>query len=686
MRRLQVVLASGVSATLAVGAAAQTPQRPITELPYTPGLDTTAMDRSADPCADFYAYSCGGWQKNNPIPPDQPRWGVYGKLYNENLAFLWGLLEAAARPDPGRTPERQKIGDYFAACMDEPAVEQAGIKPLAAELEAIAALRSVDGLAALLGQLHPAYQGNGLLFAFVPGPDPKDSKHVIGHVRGGGLGLPDRDYYFKDDAKSKEIRARYQQHVAQMLGRLGDPPATAAANAAAIVRLETSLAEASLTRVERRDPYKTYHKMTPAELQALAPAFRFKDYFEGIHAPALAGLNVGQPKLWQRVEKLLTTESLDHWKAYLRWHLVSDKAPYLSKAFAEPAFDFYRRYLSGVPEMPPRWKDCVQYVDNDLGEALGHVYVEKVFRPESKASTLDMVKRIDEAMAVRLKGLPWMSALTKQQAEAKLRGMRNKIGYPDRWRDYTALEIRRGDFLGNVERSTAFETRRQLVRIGKAVDRDEWDMTPPTVNAYYDAQKNDINFPAGILLPPLYDPKMDDAPNYGNTGSTIGHELTHGFDDEGRKFDADGNLRDWWTAEDGKEFDRRAGCVADQYAQYTAVDDIKINSKLTLGEDIADLGGTILAYEAWRAANAGKPEAKRDGLSPEQRFFVGFAQWACANNRPEDLRRRAMTDPHSPERYRINGVVVNMPEFAQAFACKPGQPMVKPSDAVCRIW
>jgi endothelin-converting enzyme/putative endopeptidase len=525
-----------------------------------------------------------------------------------------------------------------------------------------------------------------MLFGFGSEQDFKNASQVIGIAVAGGLGLPDRDYYTKDDAKSQETRQRYVEHVAKILTLLGTPSAEAKKDAETVLRMETALAKASLTRVDKRDPYKIYHRMHRGELQALTPSFRWSEYLRAIGQPALDDVNVTEPEFYKQVEKTLKSESLADLKTYLRWQLAHNRARYLSSAFVDENFAFFSNYLRGVKEQQPRWKRCVAWVDRDLGEALGQVFVRKAFPPDRKASTVEMVRQIEAAMEQRLKDLPWMGAATKQQALAKLHGMANKIGYPDTWRDYTALDVKRGDFVGDVDRAVRFESRRQLDKIGKPVDRGEWGMTPPTVNAYYNSLMNDMNFPAGVLLPPLYDPKIDAAPNYGNTGTTIGHELTHGFDDEGRQFDAQGNLRDWWTAQDAAEFEKRAGCIADQYAQYTVIDDIKINSKLTLGEDVADLGGTILALQAWRSATANQRLAPAEGLTPDQRFFVGFAQWACGDERPESKRVNAITNPHSPLEYRINGVVVNMPEFAAAFSCKPGQPMVKDADKVCKVW
>lgn len=669
-------------------------KRPLQSLPYTPSLELSFMDRSVDPCTDFYRYSCGGWMQKNPVPPDQARWSVYGKLYDENQQFLWGLLVEASRPNPaaasaggaGSPSARQKIGDYFAACMDEAAVEARGAQALSADLAAIAALPSKDQLSRFLGALHermPLGHGSAL-FGFGADQDPGNSEQVIAWATADGLGLPDRDYYTKTDEKSVETRKRYQAHVAQILTLAGQKKAQAEADAATVLRIETALAQASLTRVEKRDPYKVYHKMKVSELAALTPQLRWNDYLGSLGAPAISEINVTEPKFFTALSALIASESLPNLQAYLRWHVARARAPYLSSAFVKADFDFFRGYLRGVKQQQPRWKRCVGWVDRDLGEALGQVFVERVFPEAVKKKALDMVLRIEKIMGERLKARDWMSEPTKKQALAKLGTMRNKIGYPDKWRDYSKLEVRRNDFLGNIDRAYSFELRRQLAKIGKPIDRGEWGMTPPTVNAYYNASMNDMNFPAAVLLPPLFDLKLDDAPNYGNTGGTIGHELIHGFDDEGRNFDAAGNLRDWWTPADAKAFEARSSCIADQYAQYVIVDDIKINSKLTLGEDVADLGGLILAWEAWQDATHNQRLRPIDGLSPEQRFFVGFAQWDCENQRDEDKRVSALTNPHSPGIYRINGVVANMPEFARAFSCKPSAPLVRKN--ICKIW
>ena len=656
--------------------------RPLTSLPYTPSLAPAFLDRSADPCVNFYQFACGNWNKLNPIPADQPRWDVYAKLQTDNMRYLWGILEAEAKPSGNRTPTQKLIGDYFAACMDDAAVEKAGAAPLKPRLQEIAALHSLSDLPPLLGQLH--LENSNALFGFGSNQDFADSNSVIAFAAAGGLGLPDRDYYVKTDAKSQEIRARYLDHVATMMQLLGDSAVTARAEARTVMDIETVLAKASLTRVEKRDPYKIFHKLTRAQFEALTPSFGWAAYFQAIGLPAPAEINVTEPAFYQEVETELKTRPLADWKAYLRWHLVHAQAPYLSSTFVNANFDFYSKYLRGVTALQPRWKRCVRNVDRDLGEALGQVFADRTFTPATKASALEMTNQIEAAMKADLEHIPWMGDATRRQALLKLSRVRNKIGYPEHPRDYSSIRISRTDFLGNVDRSFVFESRRELAKIGRPVDRSEWGMTAPTVNAYFDPQMNDINFPAGVLQPPLFDPKMDDAPNYGNTGATIGHELTHGFDDEGRQFDAGGNLKDWWTPQDAEQFTKRAACVSDQYSQYTVVDDIKINGKLTMGEDVADLGGTMLAYTAWKTATRGQDLKPIGGFTPDQRFFIGMAQWACGFERPENLRLNAITNPHSPDEYRINGVVSNLPEFARAFSCKAGQPMVRAN--ACKVW
>ena len=659
-------------------------ETPLASLPYTPGLDVSAMDKSADPCVDFYRFACGGWMKNNPIPPDESRWSVYGKMARENQRFLWGILDGLAKGSAGRSAAQQKIGDYFAACMDEAAVERSGGRPLRPYLDRISGMKSKRDLPAVLAGLHLATGHGGAFFGFGSNQDYADATQVIAFAGAGGLGLPDRDFYTKDDDKAKELRARYAAHVARMFGLLGDPPGAARREAAKVMEIETKLARASLTRTQRRDPYRLFHKTDAAGLRALTPGFDWDAYLKTAGLYGLNAFNVTEPDFFKELDRQWQSLSLSDIKTYLRWHAAHATAPFLSSAFVNEDFDFFGKTLYGVPELRPRWKRCVALVDAQMGEALGEEYVSRAFSAELKRKTLHMTQQIEQAMRDELVGLDWMSAATKEKALEKLRAIVNKIGYPDKWRDYGPLKIERNDFFGNAARASLFESRRRLAKIGKPLDRGEWGMTPPTVNAYYNAHMNDINFAAGVLQPPLYDPKMDDAPNYGNTGGTIGHELTHGFDDEGRHFDARGNLKDWWTEKDAREFNDRAQCIVDQYAQYTIVDDIRINSKLTEGEDIADLGGLVLAWLAWKAETAGARPESRDGFTPEQRFFVGYAQWACEHHRPEDLRARALTDAHSPGKYRVNGLVVNMPEFERAFSCKAGAPMVRENR--CRVW
>jgi putative endopeptidase len=645
-----------------------------------PALDVTSMDRTIDPCVDFFAYSCGGWIKRNPIPADQSSWDTYSKMQDENRAELRGILETAAAPDPNRNAVTQKIGDYYASCTDEKAIEAKGAEPLKPMLDRIAAMSSKAEIADVASTM----VHDNVLFRFDSIQDFRDASQVIADTDQGGLGLPDRDYYTKDDAKSQELRKSYLAHVQKMFELLGDAPATAAAEAQTIMRIETALAKGSMTRVERRDPKSLDHKMTSAELEKLSPEFHWQVYFTKVGLPELSSLNVTAPNFFKTMNEELQKESLADWKTYLCWHLVHATAAQLSSPFLNENFAFFGKTLRGQQELQPRWKRCTEYVDDYIGEALGQAYVDKYFSPQAKQEALKIVKEIQAAMEHDIKDLDWMSTTTKEQALVKLHGMANKIGYPDKWRDYSKLEIVRGDNLGNVERASRFEFNRQLAKIGKPVDRGEWGMTPPTVNAYYDPQMNDINFPAGVLQPPAFDPHSDAAPNYGDTGGTVGHELTHGFDDEGRQFDAKGNLRDWWTEEDGKEFVKRASCISDQYSTYTIIDDIKINGKLTLGEDVADLGGLILAYMAWKEDTKGQKLDPIDDLTPDQRFFVGYGQSWCGQSRDETKRLRATVDPHSPEKYRTNGVVSNMPQFQEAFHCKAGSPMVNQNR--CRVW
>jgi putative endopeptidase len=647
---------------------------------HPPVLDVTSLDPSVDPCTDFFTYACGGWLKKNPIPPDKTSWGATNKLWDDNKLLLRQILEGAAAGGPAREPVKQKIGDYYADCMDEKAIESAGASPLKDGLERIGRMRSKRDIARVAAGM----PGLSVPFAFVSDQDYKNSSQVIAELDQGGLGLPDRDYYLKTDAKSVELRQAYVAHVQKIFELLGDAPGVAASEAQTVLRIETALANGSLTQVERRDPKLLYHKMTIQDLASLSASFKWKEYFSRTGQPGLQSLNVTAPDFFKTMGATLKREDLNSWKAYLRWQLANANAPYLSSAFVNADFDFFGKTLTGAEELQPRWKRCVSYADNDLGEALGQAYVQRAFPPEAKQRAQKMVKQIENAMQQDIEGLSWMSPATKQQALEKLHTLANKIGYPDKWRDYSALTIARDDYMGNVLRARGFEFNRQIAKIGKPLDRGEWGMTPPTVNAEYNTRLNDINFPAGILQPPFFDPGADDAPNYGDTGATIGHELTHGFDDEGRQFDAQGNLRDWWTAEDGKQFDERTSCVSDQYSQYVAVDDIKINGQLTMGENVADLGGLMLAYMAWKAETGGKKLDSMDGFTPAQRFFIGYGQSWCSDTRDETKRLYATIDPHAPDKYRANGVVSNTPQFQEAFQCKTGSAMVR--EKRCRVW
>jgi len=644
---------------------------------FTPAF----MDSTANACTNFYQYACGGWQAKNPVPADYSRWGRFEELAERNQKILREILEASASAS-SRGPIDQKIGDYYTSCMDEAAIEKKGLAPLKPELDRIAALKTARDLPVLLARLHEL--GANSLFQFSSQADIKNSKQTIASASQGGLGLPDRDYYLNQDARSVELRAKYLAHVRKMFELAGTPAATAEAEAKAVMEIETSQAKASLDRVTRRDPYKTYHKLTRKELAALSPSFDWNRYIAARRTPAFDSLNVQNPEFIRDIESLIKSESLDNWKAYLSWHLLHTAASVLPKAFVDEDFDFFGRTLGGQRELKPRWKRCVQASDTDLGEALGQKYVEKNFPAEARQRMLQLVAAVEGAMESDLKDLPWMTAETKARALEKLHAVSNKIGYPDKWRDYSGLKIVRGDALGNSLRSNEFEANYRLAKIGKAVDPKEWGMTPPTVNAYYNPPQNNINFPAGILQPPFFDAKADDAVNYGGIGAVIAHEITHGFDDQGRKYDAHGNLSDWWTAQDASEFDKRAQCFVDEYAAFTAVESVKLNGKLTLGENAADNGGLRLAYMALMSTPDGRSTQRIDGFTPDQRFFLSWGQVWCQNITDEQARLRAATDPHSPGQYRVNGVVSNMPEFQKAFGCKAGQPMAR--ENACRVW
>jgi putative endopeptidase len=653
-------------------------------------FDPNLMDTSADPCVNFYQYSCGSYLKQTPIPADESSYGQFNELNDQNELVLKAILEKAAAGGAGRTANEQKIGDYYATCMNVEAVNQAGLKPLQPLLDRIDALKSKDELPELTAYLDSI--GVNTLFAFGSDQDFKDATQQIAVLDQLELGLPEKGYYQRTDEKSVKLRDQYQAHIARTFELLGQSQPQAAKDAETVVKLETALAGFSLSNVERRDPASLYHKMDLAKFDSSTPSFSFVRFLRAAHTPAVESLNITSPAYFAGLNNLLANNNLDSWKAYLRWALVRHlPKTALPQALDQESFDFYGKVLEGQPEQKPRWKRCVAATDDELGEALGQVYVEQRFTPKDKARTLELTRDVEASLGRDIEQLPWMSATTKARAEQKLHAVADKIGYPDKWRDYSTLTVTRGDALGNAMQAAAFEERREIAKIGKPVDRGEWGMSPPTVNAYYNAQMNDINFPAGILQPPFFDDTRDDAVNYGAVGAIIGHELTHGFDDEGRQFDGKGNLEEWWTPADGKEFTERADCVVKEYDGFIGVDDLHVNGKLTLGENIADLGGLKLAFLAYldRAQKSGvdlekKGSAAYGALNPEQQFFVSYGQNWCQNNRPEDLRLRMQTDPHSPEEFRANGVVRNLPEFQRAFACKAGQPMAPVNR--CTIW
>lgn len=662
-------------------AGTSTPERP----KQIPAFDLTAIDKTTDPCVDFYQYSCGNWMKNNPIPADKSRWGRFNELDEYNVYILRDILTAAQVPGQ-HTPIQQKVGDLYASCLDEATIEKKGATPLEPEMARIAAIKDRSQLISQVAYM----QVNGIqtLFSFRSSPDLHDSQQTIATIDQGGLSLPDRDYYLKDDAKSVETRQKFQEHVQKMFELAGDRPDVAAAGAKTVLAVETGLAKAAMDRTARRDPKNIDHKMQATEIAALAPNFELTQYFAENGAPKFTTLNVGNPAFFKQVNEQLATVPLDDWKTYLRWRTIDTYAPGLSKDFVDEDFAFRGLYMTGQKEIEPRWKRCVKSTDRNLGMALGQLYVDKTFGPEGKERTLKLVQAIENAMHRDLEQLSWMSDATKQQAYTKLTAIVNNIGYPDQWRDYSTVVVKRDDYVGNVVRASAFEVKRQYNKIDKPTDRKDWNMTPPTVNAYYRPTMNDINFPAGILQPPFYSMNMDDAVNYGGIGVVIGHELTHGFDDQGRKFDADGNLKDWWTPEDAREFEKRASCTADEYSSFVAVKDDKgevhLNGRLTLGENTADNGGLKLAYMALMNIIGNTPVKPIDGYTPEQRFFLAYGQIWCQNTTPQQSRVLAITDPHSPGRWRVNGAVQNSAAFQKAWGCKDGQPMVR--ENACRVW
>jgi putative endopeptidase len=678
-------LCSVLLLAFAITSVAQTSQSSSQAPKPIPSFDVTAMDKTADPCVDFYQYACGTWMKNNPIPPDKSRWGRFNQLAEYNQYVLRDILDQAQTPGQ-HTAVQKKVGDYYAACMDEATIEKKGTAPLTPTMSAIAAIKTKPELIQEVGVLQQ--NGVSVLFSFGQMPDMHDSLKTIAFVDQGGLTLPDRDYYLKDDAKSAETRQKYLEHIQKMFELAGDKPEVALAEAKTVLAVETGMAKAYMDRTARRDPKSRDHMMQVTEVETLAPNFDLTEYFADSKAPKFSNLNVGNPDFFKAVNEQLNTVALEDWKTYLRWRALDEYAPMLTKAFVDEDFEFNDAYMSGQKEIEPRWKRCVASTDQNLGMALGELYVDKTFGPQGKERTLKMVKAIEQAMHQDIGDLTWMSDTTKQKAYEKLGTIVNNIGYPDKWRDYSTVIVEHDDYAGNVMRASAFEVQRQRNKISKPTDRKDWGMTPPTVNAYYRPNMNDINFPAGILQPPFYSQSMDDAVNYGAIGVVIGHELTHGFDDQGRKFDADGNLKDWWTGDDGKAFEERATCTADEYSSFVSVKDdkgdVKLNGRLTLGENTADNGGVKLAYMALTNIIGSTPLKPIDGYTPQQRFFISYGQIWCQNVTDQQARKLAIIDPHSPGRWRVNGVVQNSAAFQEAFGCKAGQPMV--SEKACRVW
>jgi putative endopeptidase len=680
MRNLKIWLC--LSLLLALGLAVAAPLGPGSSW----GFDVADLDRSCKPCDDFNQFANGGWTAKNPIPAAYPSWGSFNILAENNRDELRQILEDAAKDtSAARGSNRQKVGNFYAACMDEAKADALGIKPLAPELDRIDRIVDLKSLQDEIVRL----QGYGVRAFFIVDStqDFKNSTQVIGEIDQSGLGLPDRDYYTKTDEKSKQTREEYVQHVAKMFELMGADAAKASEAAKTVMEIETRMAQASMTNVQRRDPTAVYHRMPVSQLKQLAPTFDWQEYFAATGLAGKGEINVATPDFFKEMDRMLTEVPLAGWKTYLRWHLINAAAPRLSSPFVDEDFRFKGTVLTGAKEILPRWKRCVRATDQALGEALGQVYVQKHFTPAAKAHALEMVNNLTAALRSDISTLSWMGDETRKKAIAKLEAFARKIGYPDKWRDYSALQIDRGSYAENMFRANRFEFNRDLNKVGKPLDRTEWQMSPPTVNAYYNPLMNEIVFPAGILQPPFFDPNADDAVNYGAIGAVIGHEMTHGFDDEGSQFDAEGNLKNWWSEEDLKKFKASAACIEKQFSGYEVEKDLHMNGKLVEGESIADLGGLTIAFAAYQKSLEGKPRPKDiDGFTPEQRFFLGYAHVWATNMRAEYARLLANTDPHPLPRFRVNGTLANMPAFARAFDCKPGAPMARPDAERCVIW
>jgi putative endopeptidase len=695
-KSIQIALATFVTVAV-VGA--EMPSLSSNLPPAIPAFSISYMDQSVNPAADFYHYANGNWIKNNPVPADKARWASFNQLADRNWYLIHDILDNATADtsSPPHSPQRE-VGDFFASAMDTNRIEKLGLKPIASDLKQIDGIKSTKDLFSVLADFHR--RGIGGIFSSGLGPDAKNSSIYAYHLHQGGLSLPDRDYYLKDSFA--ETREKYRAHVEKMfmlLDTLSAKPAQASADAATVLALETELAKASRTRVELRDPDKNYNKFATAEFVAKDPAIQWNVYFthSGM-APAptppakgqmpLTYEIVGQPEFFDAVNKLMQDRPLANWKVYLRWHLLHASAPYLPSAFEEENFAFFGKVLSGQEQQEPRWKRSAHVIDGSIGEALGKLYVEKYFPPEAKARMNELVENLKSVFRDRLTKVDWMTDATRNKALEKFARFTQKIGHPDKFRDYSSIEIRRDDYLGNVRRAAAFEDHRELVRLGKPVDKTEWDMTPETVNAYFNPLQNEIVFPAGILQPPFFDVTKDDAVNYGAIGAVIGHEMTHGYDDEGRKFDADGNLNGWWTDADGKEFEARAQKVVDEYDAFEPLPGLHVNGKLTLGENIADLGGVTIAYDALERVLAKDPSKRKniDGLTPEQRFFISFAQIWRTNIRDAEARRLVTVDPHSPGQFRSFGPLVNLQAFYDAFGIKSGDAIWRAPELRAKIW